>query len=108
MSLLPKVKPIYYLVAGLTLLVIILLARIIWFQPIPVIKTQDNEKVMRDSINLIMKQYRAVEQDKIRLHTSFDSLQNLKPSIQVIYKEKIKYIEKASNNYLDSLIRTSW
>lgn len=108
MKLLSKIKPIHLLVIGLTVLVIILFARSIWFQPIPTIKTVDNEKQMRDSIKLLMKQYHAIEQDKMRLNASFDSLQTVKSTIQIIYKEKIKYVEKASINSLDSLIRAGW
>ena len=42
-----------------------------------------------------MKQYVAIEQDKVRLAHTNDSLIDLKTNIQIVYTTKIKYLEKA-------------
>lgn len=104
---LPKVKPIFYVIGTQTLFIVILIAFVVFRKPVPVIKTQDNEKIMRDSINLLMKQYYVIEQDKLRLHVSFDSLQKLKtPTIQ-IYEKQIKNIGKAPVDSVADFIRNT-
>ncbi len=91
-----------------TCIILGLIAVLIFRSPAPEIKTVDNEKQYRDSITVIMKKYNAIEQDKIVLRRQNDSLQNVKTNIQIIYQYKIKYIEKANTNSLDSIIRGAW
>jgi hypothetical protein len=85
-----------------TLIIFGLTAALIFRSPAPTIKTQDNEKPLRDSIAVLMKRYDAVQQDKVRLGHLSDSLIDLKTNIQIIYQTRIKYIQYAP---LDTVVR---
>jgi ABC-type thiamine transport system substrate-binding protein len=78
-----------------TLIILGFVAYFIFRAPTPPPKTADVEKQYRDSIAVLQKQYQAIEYDKARLQHLNDSLTDLKTNIQIIYNEKIKYVERA-------------
>ena len=98
------------LIIPVSLLVIILGMAywIIFHSPKPEIKTIDNSKQWQDSISVLYKKIDVLQLDVDKKNKSFDSLAQIKNKVEVIYKTKIKYIENAGNNSLDSLIRSNW
>ena len=42
------------------------------------------------------------------LYTKLDTLQHVKPKIEYIYREKIKFVNSANSVQLDSVIRSNW
>lgn len=42
------------------------------------------------------------------LYIKLDNLQNVKSEVQIIYREKIKFVNSANSMQLDSIIRSNW
>ena len=87
-------------------LIVFLSAKLIFSHPAPQIKTQDVEKQYQDSIAVLKKQYQLIEQDKAHLQHVNDSLAYLKTNIQIVYNEKIKYVERAPIDTVYSFIKS--
>ncbi len=90
-----KSRAIIFFLVGETLVVILLFFYLVCRTPSPEIKTEDNERQMRDSINILMRKYDVLEQDKLRLSFINDSLVKIKIIIQKTYEKKIKQVETA-------------
>ena len=93
---------------GLDVLVIIILSALLIFRnPAPQIKTQDNEKQYRDSIAVLDNRYLALQNKINSLTKTNDSLINLKTNIQIVYSTKIKYIQTAPLDTVAAFVRRS-
>ena len=90
-------------ILGLSVLCLGLTAYIIWGKLGPGIGT-DVEPQLRDSIALIEKQRLELELRVDSLNRSYDSLLSIKQTVIIKYHEKIKFINGASVDQLDSLI----
>jgi hypothetical protein len=72
-------------------------------EPIVVLDT----KKFEDSILVLNNQVLKLDSINKNLNISYDSLNNVKQQIKIEYREKIVFINSASANQLDSIIRSN-
>ena len=93
-------------ILGLSVLSLGLIAYIIWGKLDPGTGTVHDIKPLRDSIALIEKQRIELEFKVDSLNRSYDSLLNIKQSVIVLYRDKIKFVHTADPAQLDSIIQS--
>lgn len=98
----------FIIVIGIIALLLIVQQAIIIFRR-PVIDTDTQEKVLKDSIKTLDKYLEMSRARESRIQSQYDSLKSLEPHIITNTRDKVKFVySTATPDELDSIIRTTW
>lgn len=78
-----------------TVIIVVLVVMLAFRSPAPQIKTQDNEKQIRERDTILQNKFDIIVKEKLLLQHQNDSLIDLKTNIQIITKTKIQYEKSA-------------